>query len=415
MPAFKLKAHRGIPPPPSSTLSAPALGYPSPKASNPTTIIATLGIDWQSGIGEAIKLAYSPSVAMTSSTILSHVITDADALAGTATISIPTLTVPTFFQAYGNVGGSDSANRSNIVAWGYSSAPSITSSLTQSGNDGSPMGFAVTMSGVANLTLGGTDSASLQVVGTPGAAATVELLSNANTNFATKASYSFTLTPTDLSGNVGTAQNCTYNVITPTVLNTVTGVNKDSLLTVTGTLSFSGSAGNGNNCVRSNTQQVSNKAQVELTITSGAATGSTVIGFDDGANDFSTSRFMPGIDGGAAGSGIGVAFYLFGTNFISVFYNAGANQVDLVSGAGTLADNDTFTLVYDKVNGTLEVWRTRSGTTVQMGSTVSGIPALSAQYCYCGTRDSTSAGTVNFGATTYAKTPGAGVAAHWGP
>jgi hypothetical protein len=404
----------------SSTLSAPVLDFPSPKASNPTSITATFGIDWQSGVGESIKLAYSSSVAMTSPTILTHVITDADALAGTATISIPTLAAVTYFQAYGNDGTSDSPNKSNIVAWGNSSAPTITSSLTQSGNDGAPLNFAVTMSGVANLTLGGTDSALLQVVGTPGTSATVELLGNANTNFSTKPTYSFTLTPSDLSGNVGAAQSCTYNVSTTAQLNTTSGNNKDSLLTVTGTpaLSFSGTAANGNNSVRSNVQQTSNKAQVELTITSGAATGSTIIGFEDGTTAFNTApRGMPGLDN-FAGSGIAVGFYSSGST-ISVFYNGGANQVDLATTAGSIANNDTFTLVYDKVNGTLEVWRTRSGTTIQMGSTVTSLPSLSAQYCYCGTRSSTSAGTVNFGGDLvghpYAKTPVAGVASHWGP
>lgn len=398
----------------ATSLTAPTLGYPSPKASNPTSIIATLGIDWQSGIGEAIKLAYSSSVAMTSPTILSHTITDADALAGTATISIPTLGGVTYFQGYGNVGLVDSPNKSNIVAWGNASAPTITSSLTQSGNDGNPMSFAVTMSGVSNLTLGGTDSASLQIVGTPGSSATVELLSNANTNFATKASYSFTLTPTDLSGNVGTAQSCTYNVITPTVLTTANGVNKDSLLTVTGSpaLSFSGSSANGNNSVRSNTQQVSNKAQVELTITTVGT--SVLLGFDDGTTDFNNvPRGMPGADG-FSGPGIALGFYSSG-GAISFFYNAGATQTDVLVTGGAWAVGDVFTLVYDKSANTAEVWRTRTGSTIQLGSTVTSLTVLSAQYCYVGTRSSTSAGTVNFGGTTYAKTPGAGVASHWGP
>jgi hypothetical protein len=122
---------------------------------------------------------------------------------------------------------------------------------------------------------------------------------------------------------------------------------------------------------------------------------------------------MPGLDN-FAGSGIAVGFYSGGST-ISVFYNGGTNQVDLATTAGSIANNDTFTLVYDKVNGTLEVWRTRSGTTIQMGSTITSLPSLSAQYCYVGTRSSTSAGTVNFGGTTYAKTPGTGVASHWGP
>jgi hypothetical protein len=123
---------------------------------------------------------------------------------------------------------------------------------------------------------------------------------------------------------------------------------------------------------------------------------------------------MPGLDGAATGSGLAVAFYNSGAS-ISIFYNGGANQVDFIVSAGSVANNDTFTIVYDQVGNTMEVWRTRSGTTTQMGTTKTGLPSLSAQFCYCGTRSSTSAGTVNFGATAYAKTPGTGVASHWGP
>jgi hypothetical protein len=194
-------------------------------------------------------------------------------------------------------------------------------------------------------------------------------------------------------------------------LNTVNGANKDSLLTVTGNpaLSFSGTSTNGNNSVRSTLQQAFNKAQVEITLTSGAATGSNVIGFDDGTVNFNTTRSDPGID---TSTGIGVAFWN-ASAAISIFYNSGATRIDLVSASGSVADNDTFTVVYDKVNNTMEVWRTRAGVTTQMGTTQSGLPALSAQWAYCGTRSSTSSGTVNFGATAYAKTPGTGVAAYW--
>jgi hypothetical protein len=199
------------------------------------------------------------------------------------------------------------------------------------------------------------------------------------------------------------------------VLNTVSGVNKDSLLTVTGTpaLSFSGTSTNGNNSVRTTQQQSSSKSQFEITITSGAATGSTVVGIEDGTTDFNTIRGDPGIDGSAGvGSGIAVAFYNSGAQ-ISVFYNGGLTVVDFVNSAGSIANNDTFTVVYDNVNGTIEVWRTRAGTTTQMGTTKTGLPSLSAHWAYCGTRSSTSAGTMNYGATAYAKTPGTGVATVW--
>jgi hypothetical protein len=229
------------------------------------------------------------------------------------------------------------------------------------------------------------------------------------------------VTGTDPAGNSVTFNadvSSWSNIVTDTIgsvaqLNTTTGANKTAALTDTA-FTFSGVSTNGNCSARSTVQQGFNKAQFEITITSGAATGSTVVGIEDGTTNFNTTHGMPGLDGlSGTGSGIAVAFYNSGAT-ISLFYNAGANQVDFVPNtAGTIANNDTFTIVYDEVGNTIEVWRTRAGTTTQMGTTKTGLPSLSAHWAYCGTRSSTSAGTMNFGGTTYAKSPGTGVSSFW--
>jgi hypothetical protein len=61
----------------------------------------------------------------------------------------------------------------------------------------------------------------------------------------------------------------------------------------------------------------------------------------------------------------------------------------------------------------MEVWRTRSGTTVQIGSTGTGLPTLTHYFAIAATLNSTASGTLNFGGSAYAKTPGTGVALIW--
>ena len=110
-------------------LSAPSLGYPSPLAANPSSVVMHLGADWQ--VPDAAKIAYSASPSMSPSTVLSHAMADADLAAGTATFPLPTFSGITYLQGYGNHGGLDSANKSGIVTWGDTVAPTITTSGTQ--------------------------------------------------------------------------------------------------------------------------------------------------------------------------------------------------------------------------------------------------------------------------------------------
>jgi hypothetical protein len=126
----------------AGTLSAPVLGYPSPLTTNPTTIAAALGNDWQ--VPDTFNLAYSASSSMASPTVLSHSITDAEAVAKTATDPLPSFSGITFLQAYGTHSGSISQFKSNIVAWGYSTAPVITTSAAQSVSETALLSIALT-------------------------------------------------------------------------------------------------------------------------------------------------------------------------------------------------------------------------------------------------------------------------------
>lgn len=116
---------------PVSTLSAPILAYPIPIAGNPTTISVNIGADWISG--DVFKLARSASPSMSSPTILAHTTTDTDITNGGFSIGLSGVTLSgiTYFEGYGH-DVADSPNVSNIVSWGDTTVPTITTSGTQS-------------------------------------------------------------------------------------------------------------------------------------------------------------------------------------------------------------------------------------------------------------------------------------------
>jgi hypothetical protein len=108
------------------TLGAPTLGFPSPQATNPTTISIKLPGDWISG--DILKLDRSASASMTTPTTITHTLTDADAAAGSISMGLSSITLSgnIYFRAYGQRSGLDSVNKSNVVAWGDTTAPVIT-------------------------------------------------------------------------------------------------------------------------------------------------------------------------------------------------------------------------------------------------------------------------------------------------
>lgn len=196
-------------------------------------------------------------------------------------------------------------------------------------------------------------------------------------------------------------------IVSAAVLNTVNGVNKYSLLTVSGSpaLQFSSSAGNSYGSVRSTVEQASDYAQFEVTITSGA-TGDIIVGIEDGTANL-TGNVIPGY---TTSTGIAVEFNT-GAN-IGLLWNSAGNSATLATGAGSTQVGDVFTIVWKKSTHQIEVYRTRSGTTTQMGTTQT-VASLTHAYAFACINNTTSGGTMNFGGTAYAKTPGTGVASLW--
>jgi hypothetical protein len=104
-------------------------------------------------------------------------------------------------------------NWSNTQGHGDVTAPSMTSSSSGTSDELVVMSFPISANEVCTYAITGADAAFLELASsTPTSANTVRLASNAILNYESKTSYSFTVTPTDLSGNVGTGQACTFTV-----------------------------------------------------------------------------------------------------------------------------------------------------------------------------------------------------------
>jgi hypothetical protein len=122
----------------------------------------------------------------------------------------------TFFRArieWTVTGVTHYTNWSNTQGHGDAVAPSMTSSNSGSSAELVAMAFPITVGEVCYFAISGADAAFLELASsTPATSNTVRLTSNALLNYESKASYAFTITPTDLSGNVGTPQSCTFTV-----------------------------------------------------------------------------------------------------------------------------------------------------------------------------------------------------------
>jgi hypothetical protein len=238
----------------AGTLSASTLSFPSPLASNPTSISIAVPADWQSG--DALKLAYSATSSLTSFTVLSHTLSDADITTGTIAIGLPTLAGITYFQTLGSHSGVDSANLSNIVAWGDTTAPTITTSATQTAYEQVPLAIALTATdtgGVpALVSVGGSsgwcidsgpDQTEFQVA-IVGGVPTLQWIGNGTQTFDTGSNhvsraqglgnaYSVTVAAIDYSGNKSTlALTVNLNAITASISPAFTNVNNAALSTV---------------------------------------------------------------------------------------------------------------------------------------------------------------------------------------
>ena len=128
-------------------------------------------------------------------------------------------------------------------------------------------------------------------------------------------------------------------------------------LTAAGTEDFLGN----NMSVRA-TAAATGKRQFQMTLNTGVA---YVIGVEDGTRDLST--------GGAPGRSIaGGACWAAGTWGSELWKNGSAIWTDYNASAGVTTD-DVRTCTFDTVAGEVRFYRTRSGTTVQIGPTITGI------------------------------------------
>jgi hypothetical protein len=189
---------------------------------------------------------------------------------------------------------------------------------------------------------------------------------------------------------------------------TTTGANKHTALTVTGTppLSVKGTAGWGSNGepVRSTLEQASDYAQVEVTLGSSSAT--FFCGFENGTANLQTGGSPGQIDS----TGIAVNFWSAGSR-IDINWNGSVSSTGVSNGAGSWQANDIFSLRLKKSTNTLQIWRTRSGTTTLL-ATKTGMPSLSHYNFYVGPTDASTYVT-NFGGSTYAKVIDAGCSTVW--
>jgi hypothetical protein len=177
------------------------------------------------------------------------------------------------------------------------------------------------------------------------------------------------------------------------VLSTITGFDKKSNLSVTGSpaLVAQGNASVGApQCSRASLAVAGQRA-FEVTITN--YTNNTIVfGLEDRTTNLNSGTPAPGSSNAA-----GVAFRVSSTGF-----NLLRHGVSVSSGSGSnCATGDVFSIVFDTTAGTMKVYRTRSATTVQVGSTMTGI-SLSVWNAYVGTYTASTI-TANFGATAFTR------------
>ncbi len=150
-----------------------------------------------------------------SGTIYTHGPVTADAAAAAAEeldFGFSTVTSGVFFYRFRTIRGTEHSNWSTTVSHGDTVAPTITGGTTSSA-ERAPMAVTVTADEPSYFALGGIDMDLLEKVGSePATSITIRLLGNADLDYETKAQYLFTVTPTDLSGNEGSAAAFTHNV-----------------------------------------------------------------------------------------------------------------------------------------------------------------------------------------------------------
>lgn len=176
-----------------------------------------------------------------------------------------------------------------------------------------------------------------------------------------------------------------------TALYTVSGFNKKAFLTVSGSpaLVATGRGDGAPQSVRC-TASKTGKRQFEATVTS-YSDNYVFLGVEDGTTDLDLGYPAPGIT-----NANGVALRITSGGFSIL--KAG---VSVSNGSTNVASGDVLTAVFDTSAATMSFYRTRSGSTVQIGSTVTGI-GLGTWQAFLGAY-SASTLTANFGQSAFTR------------
>lgn len=184
-----------------------------------------------------------------------------------------------------------------------------------------------------------------------------------------------------------------------TVLHATNGVNKNQFLVVTDRTAALNRDDIGAACMARATQEpTSDKTQFEVTLTAIQPAHSTIIAIDGGTAVYGANSYdVPGTGGRA---GICLRMHEAYSDII-------ASGVDVSVGAAQ--DGDIISVTIDKTNGNIKFYRTRSGSTTQLGTTYT--PTLTSWYAAIG-HVRTAEATINFGQDAFARALDSGFAIH---
>lgn len=198
---------------PGTALSAPTLTRTSGATTYPPTVDFTRPVDWIDGIQAVMQRSQDPTFA----TGVSEAVQTIYAATLTYNFGLSSIASGSWFMRMAAWSGTrpadGSQNWSNIINVGDTVAPTLSGGGATSSAENAPMAVTVTSNELAYFTLGGTDAALLELNSTAANTSVVVRLSgNANLNYESKTSYSYTVTATDFAGNVSSALAGTHTV-----------------------------------------------------------------------------------------------------------------------------------------------------------------------------------------------------------
>lgn len=342
---------------------------------------------------------------------------NATGVVGTGAVSVPgmssILTGKHYLRARTERGAEFSA-WTDIFVHGDAVAPTITSSASISLMEGLPLLHTITTDKPGEVTLllfGGADVGDFEKVGADG----IRFFANGVKDYeipddtGSNNQYDLNIRVVDLANNF-TVQPITVTItdnVADNPLNTewtsITGTGKSAYALITGTpkLNYAGTGGVGATMlVRAKAAAVNALFQYEVTIT-GNITGNTLyIGVDNGVTNLNPFG-LPGYS-----DLLGVTFVVSpGEHFV---YHGGLQDY---GAGGNIAVGDVFTVVVDKVAGTVKLFQTRAAVTTQIGATVTIAAPYTDYSAIAGTNGDLTL-TANFGQNAFARALDSGYGAY---